>query len=804
MIPRHETMNEERLPATWELLLYNIALKQNDMLAQTTHIFLSRIESDPAYQEMVKRGFLTYKVFSHGGAPVAKLHVTPKGLHYCYLHSDEIEPRRHYDIRGGSRKPRSLEEPKQEVGISVEEDGCRWSYTVIDDSSVQIVGVSGVSGVLHVPAELDGRTVVALAANALSRNEDIREIICSDSIRTIGDGAFRCDSNLKRLVLPANTASFEANWTSQCPKLEEVVLPGLLERIERGVLANGELARLVVGRRVREIEPGAFQGSQLAEVLVDKANPYITTDGVAIYSKDRETMIALAVPVHSLAIARECTRIARKCCHGFSTLETVELPESLVEIGPFAFSGTGLKRFDAPTSLRTIGEKAFLGCSALRIVSLNQGLQTIGNSAFQGSGISALTIPASIERIGSSITKDTDVIHSGPRRSFAIDGTGKRQFLDDAGGLYRHDEDGMHLAQIVDDGIERYTVCDGTVAIDPYAFANCGRISSVVLPDSVRSIGQSAFRGCANLRRISLPDAIETIGDEAFFDTSLEIFRVPASLGELGERALVTRGARYGNRALTLTHIEVAPGNETFYIACGMLCRKTEKGASVVMFTNSESHVEFPKEITRIEDYAFNGARGIEYLSLDPRLSTIGISGLSTQCWIKHIHVELSEPLEGRCSFDFFFPNTPAGIRGISLGLGGVNGVDVPGIFRQLDASLLTAHSYVASHDSEHTSAYEQARLVLERLDDPVLLSAGNRNAMEQLLREHVEDICVDAALHDDRRVFESLLNRGFVNADNLDAVIERVTALRDAATSAYLLEAKRQRFSASPFDFDL
>lgn len=804
MTPTHETMGEERLPSAWELLLYNIALKQNDILTQMTNVFLSRVESDPAYQEMVKRGFLTYKVFSHGGAPVAMLHVTPKGLHYCSLHSDEIEPRRRYDIRGRLRKPRSTEGPKQEVAASIEEDGCCWSYAAIDDSSVRIVGVSGASGVLHVPAELGGRTVVALAANALSKNDDIREIICSDSIRTIGDGAFRCDSNLRRLVLPASTASFEANWTSQCPKLEEIVLPGLLERIEHGVLANGKLARLVVGRSVREIEPGAFQGSQLREVVVDKANPHITTDGVAIYSKGHETIIALAVPVSSLTIARGCTIIARKCCHGFPTLETVELPDSLVEIGPFAFSGTGLRRFDAPESLRTIGEKAFFGCGALRTVSLNRGLQAIGGSAFQGCGISALTIPAGIERIGPSITKDTEVIHSGPHHSLAIAGNSNRQFLDDAGGLYRRDEDGLHLAQIVDDGIERYTVCDGTVALDPYAFANCGSLASVVLPDSVHFIGQSAFKGCTNLRRVSLPDTVEAIGDEAFFDTALEAFRIPARLSKLGERALVTRAARYGNKALTLTHIEVAPENEMFYIACGMLCRKTDDGASVVMFANSEAHVELPEEITRIEDYAFNGARGIEYLSLDPRLSTIGISGLSTHCWIEHIHVGLSEPLEGRRSFDFFFPNTPAGIHGISLGLGGANGVDVPAIFRQLDASLLTAHSYVASHDSDHTSAYEQARLVLERLDDPVLLSMGNRNAMERLLREHVEDICVDAALHDDRRVFESLLNKGFVNAENLDAIIERVTSLRDAATSAYLLEAKRQRFSASPFDFDL
>lgn len=97
---------------------------------------------------------------------------------------------------------------------------------------------------------------------------------------------------------------------------------------------------------------------------------------------------------------------------------------------------------------------------------------------------------------------------------------------------------------------------------------------------------------------------------------------------------------------------------------------------------------------TCLEDYAFGNAHGIEYLELNPGLSTIGTNGLSTHCWIRHIRVELAELLAGRKAFDFFFPDTPGAVRGIALGLGGASWVNVPVIMEQLDLCLVNARDY--------------------------------------------------------------------------------------------------------------
>ena len=80
-------------------------------------------------------------------------------------------------------------------------------------------------------------------------------------------------------------------------------------------------------------------------------------------------------------------------------------PNSRLErIGTHAFTGTALKSFIAPDSLRSIGEGAFAGCKNLKEVRLNQGLQHIGGDevgAFQDSGLRSAYVPSLLGRLRS-------------------------------------------------------------------------------------------------------------------------------------------------------------------------------------------------------------------------------------------------------------------------------------------------------------------------------------------------------------------------------------------------------------------
>ena len=84
------------------------------------------------------------------------------------------------------------------------------------------------------------------------------------------------------------------------------------------------------------------------------------------------------------------------------------------------------------------------------------------------------------------------------------------------------------------------------------------------------------------------------------------------------------------------------------------------------------------------------------------------------------------------------------------------------------------------------------------------MLSNVNRSLFDRLLKEHLVEICVDIARHDDRGAIEALIGYGYLNEDNLEEVIQAVGRLQDAAMTAYLLEVKRRRFNRRLFDFDL
>ena len=72
-------------------------------------------------------------------------------------------------------------------------------------------------------------------------------------------------------------------------------------------------------------------------------------------------------------------------------------------------------------------------------------------------------------------------------------------------------------------------------SIGPSAFYNCSNLTEIHLPASLTSIGDRAFRYCDNLTEINFPDNLTSIGEYAFNECfSLTEINFPASLTSIG------------------------------------------------------------------------------------------------------------------------------------------------------------------------------------------------------------------------------------------------------------------------------
>ncbi len=65
------------------------------------------------------------------------------------------------------------------------------------------------------------------------------------------------------------------------------------------------------------------------------------------------------------------------------------------------------------------------------------------------------------------------------------------------------------------DGLESFTVPDGIVRLEDYAFCVCRRLKTSILPPSLKAIGRNTFYGCESLEEIDLSH-VDSIGAGAF------------------------------------------------------------------------------------------------------------------------------------------------------------------------------------------------------------------------------------------------------------------------------------------------
>lgn len=285
--------------------------------------------------------------------------------------------------------------------------------------------------------------------------------------------------------------------------------------------------------------------------------------------------------VESLIIEEGITGIGKNTFNSLYLLSDVTFPASLETIGDNAFTGTYLKEISFPekSMLKTIGKEAFKSCHQLQKIDLSEcnNLETIDDYCFcYCSDISVALLPP-------------------------------------MGKLSK--------------------ISDGT-------FWGCDALLNLVVPSSVKTIGENAFYGCWDMHYISIPAQTQAIAQNAFMGFEPFIFASPDSYAQ---NYAQTNGFKYSNAPHTES-VVVKEGT----MSNGIMWNYTNHGTLTISgngaiedFSSSPyapwyrlgnkglTNLVISEGITHIGRENFSQFKKLKTVSLPSTLKTIGMYGFT-------------------------------------------------------------------------------------------------------------------------------------------------------------------------------
>ena len=156
-------------------------------------------------------------------------------------------------------------------------------------------------------------------------------------------------------------------------------------------------------------------------------------------------------------------------------------------------------------------------------------------------------------------------------------------------------------------------------AIGDNAFRDWKKLTSITLPDSIKSIGSYAFYGCRSLTSVSLAKGLTSLGEYAFAGCSaLTTITLPATVDSIG-------GGVFMN-CTKLADIRLASGNADFVVVNKVLFNSDQTVLICCPAAVSGSY-SVPSTVTSIGNGAFAGCTGLTGVTLSSAL--INVSSLA-------------------------------------------------------------------------------------------------------------------------------------------------------------------------------
>ena len=176
-------------------------------------------------------------------------------------------------------------------------------------------------------------------------------------------------------------------------------------------------------------------------------------------------------------------------------------------------------------------------------------------------------------------------------------------------------------------GLKSMTIPNSVTSIGTWAFNDCSSLTSVTIPNSITSIDAYAFWGCSGLTSVTIPNSVTSIGSGAFEDcSSLKSVTIPNSVTSIGEGAF---GGCSGLKSMTIPNSVTSIGRHAFRNCSGLKSMTipnsvTYIGEHAFRDCSNLTSVTIPNSVMSIDKSVFDGCSGLTSVTIPNSVTSIG------------------------------------------------------------------------------------------------------------------------------------------------------------------------------------
>jgi len=491
---------------------------------------------------------------------------------------------------------------------------------------------------------------------------------------------------------------------------ENVVIPSIATEIANSAFSNNTTIKtLVIGKNVKKINYGAFNGCTNLTSVTFANNSNLTEIGNAAFLNTKLSSITLpdklevigsyafreALNGVDLFIPSSVTTIGESAFY-MCKLNSISFDSNTLieEIGDEAFNNCTISSITIPKSVKVIGEKAF-NLSYIKDLTFEEGtvLEEIKDSAFMNCNLRTLDLPDTLNAIGESafsynsnlvlVKVNSDVTIGDQAFNFSnvkvIINNSNLEFT--KGEMYEYGGIAYYAVLILspidvsnllfeDDFIYNVTdtdkellfyygsnnnivIKDDVTIIKDGSFTGNKLINRVIIPNSVITIGFDSFRNCSNLYSVSIGSGVTEIGNTAFYYCD-KLFEVN-NLSSLNIVKGSTNNGYVAQYAIFLTNesnftskIDVI--DDTFVVY------NSTTDVTLVKILNVTNNIVIPSNVTIIGDQVLNTSSSVfKKITIGKNVKSIGTKAFYNCTYLSEVVIEDDSALESIGSYAFSY-----------------------------------------------------------------------------------------------------------------------------------------------------